>query len=93
MSNKIFKSLVYFCTLIFASIFLLAPQCLAWSGNFKVNDIGDRQYIGFVYNYSTGDTHGLGVGCTEGFFQIKIVSDRGPLDDAYDVREIGRAHV
>jgi hypothetical protein len=66
-------------------LFPLATNSFAWSGEYKENEIGDRQYIGTVMTRDNGDVHALGVGCTEGLFEIKIVSDSGPLDER-DIR-------
>ena len=57
-------------------------KALAWSGNYTVNDIGDRQYIASVIKKDSTDYYMIGVGCTEGLFQVKIISTRGPLDNS-----------
>lgn len=85
MRPKLNSSLQSIAVSMALLVFPFAVDAVAWSGEVKVNEIGDRQYIGTIFNRVGGDVHALGVGCTEGLFEVKIITNRGPLDDR-DIR-------
>ena len=67
-------------SVVFHLIFFSSSASFGWSGNFTINEIGDRQYTSGVYSSKGQDLHSLAVGCTEGLFQVKVLSNVGPLE-------------